>query len=164
MIGTQVRCPNCQAIFLASNSERSRTEVDDAFREPAPSPFESRDRSSRRLPPRPVLHDFEDDVEDERFFERRRSYKAPHRGGMILTFGILGLVGALLCIQIPMSFFSVAAWIMGHIDLKEIREGRMDPAGEGQTKAGWVMGIIGTLILVIEIFGCMLFIAASAVT
>jgi len=160
MIGTQVRCPNCQTIFLASNSERPRTEVDDAFREPAPSPFESRERSSRRLPPRPVLHDFEDDVEDERFFERRRSYKAPHRGGMILTFGIIGIVGPWLCT--PLCFFSIAAWIMGHIDLKEIKEGRMDPQGEGLTRAGWVLGIIGTLLIIAGVVACMVLVGTGA--
>lgn len=59
----------------------------------------------------------------------------PHRGGMLLAFGILG---------IPCCFiFAVLAWVMGNGDLKEITEGRMDPAGEGLTKAAKILGIIG---------------------
>jgi hypothetical protein len=37
------------------------------------------------------------------------------------------------------------AWIMGHIDLGEMRAGRMDPSGEGLTNAGRICGIVATL-------------------
>jgi hypothetical protein len=62
----------------------------------------------------------------------------PHRGGMLLAFGILGL---LCCIV-----FGILAWVMGSGDLKEIAEGRMDPSGEGLTKAGKILGIIGCVL------------------
>lgn len=62
----------------------------------------------------------------------------PDRGGMLLTFGIFGMV---CCIV-----FAVLAWVMGSSDLKEIREGRMDPAGEGLTKAAKILGIIGCIL------------------
>ena len=75
---------------------------------------------------------------------------------MVLTFGIIGLVGSFLCAQIPLSFFAIAAWIMGQNDLREIKAGRMDPEGEGQTRAGWILGIIGSILLVLTIAGCML--------
>jgi hypothetical protein len=69
----------------------------------------------------------------------------PHRGGMLLAFGILGI---LCCIV-----FAVLAWVMGSSDLKAITEGRMDPAGEGLTKAGKILGIIGcTLNLLYMLF------------
>jgi GYF domain 2 len=64
----------------------------------------------------------------------------PHRGGLILTLSILGFA----CCQL----FSVAAWVMGHADLKEINAGRMDPAGRGLTQAGMIIGIIGTVIII----------------
>ncbi len=64
----------------------------------------------------------------------------PHRGGLILTLSLLGFA----CCQ----FFSVAAWIMGHADMKEINAGRMDPAGRGLTQAGMIIGIIGTLLMI----------------
>jgi len=59
----------------------------------------------------------------------------PHRGGMLLAFGILGV---LCCIV-----FGILAWVMGSGDLKEMEAGRMDPSGEGMTKAGKILGIVG---------------------
>lgn len=108
-----------------------------------------------------MLDDLEEEYDDEIGYRRsRRRYLAPHRGGMILTFGILGIIGPWLCT--PLWFFSILAWIMGHADLKEIREGRMDPEGEGMTKAGWIMGIIGTVLLVFGVAGCMVLFIAGA--
>jgi hypothetical protein len=40
----------------------------------------------------------------------------------------------------------IAAWIMGHRDLAQMREGHMDPEGFGITQGGWICGIIGTII------------------
>jgi hypothetical protein len=62
----------------------------------------------------------------------------PHRGGMLLAFGIVGL---LCCI-----IFGILAWVMGSSDLKEMAEGRMDPSGEGLTKAGKIIGIVGCVL------------------
>ena len=67
----------------------------------------------------------------------------PHRGGMILMFGVLGFA----CCQI----FSIVAWVMGHADLKEIKAGRMDPEGRGLTQAGMIIGIIGTVLMILGI-------------
>lgn len=54
---------------------------------------------------------------------------------MLLTFGILGLLCCLI--------FGILAWVMGQADLKEMAEGRMDPSGEGLTKAGKILGMVG---------------------
>jgi hypothetical protein len=43
------------------------------------------------------------------------------------------------------------SWIMGNNDLQEIRAGRMNREGEGQTNAGRICGIIGT---VLNALGC----------
>lgn len=64
-----------------------------------------------------------------------------HRGGLILTFGILGLI---LCFP-----FGIAAWIMGNSDLAEIRAGRMDPSGEQLVTAGKICGMIATILVII---------------
>ncbi len=64
---------------------------------------------------------------------------APHRGGTILTLGILGLVVCAIC--------GIFAWTMGSSDLKQMRAGRMDRSGEGITQAGMVCGIISTILL-----------------
>ncbi|HJN09820.1 MAG TPA: DUF4190 domain-containing protein [Pirellulaceae bacterium] len=71
---------------------------------------------------------------------RPRQYQ-PHRGGMLLALGVLGIA---CC-----GFLAPIAWVMGHADLKQIREGRMDPSGRGLTQAGMVLGIIGTLLMVL---------------
>jgi len=73
---------------------------------------------------------------------RTPRYSKPHRGGLILTFGVLGFV----CCGI----FGIPAWIMGSADLKEIQAGRMDPAGQGLTQAGMILGIITTIIAILQ--------------
>jgi len=60
---------------------------------------------------------------------------------MILTFGILGIFCCLI--------FGILAWVMGGGDLKEMAEGRMDPSGEGLTKAGKILGIIGCVLAIL---------------
>ena len=62
----------------------------------------------------------------------------PHRGTMILVFGILGLVCCII--------FAILAWVMGNNDLKEMDAGIMDPEGKGLTQAGKICGIIGVLL------------------
>jgi hypothetical protein len=66
-------------------------------------------------------------------------YLQPHRGGTILTFGILGL----LCCGL----LGIAAWVMGNSDLAAMREGRMDRSGEGITRAGQILGIITCVLM-----------------
>ena len=65
-------------------------------------------------------------------------YLAPHRGGLVLVLGLLGVMGCPL--------FSFVAWIMGSHDLREMRAGRMDKSGEGPTLAGMIFGMIVSLL------------------
>lgn len=58
----------------------------------------------------------------------------PHRGVLVLVLGILSFA---CCV-----FFGVAAWIMGHADLREMQAGRMDPSGRTLTQVGMILGII----------------------
>lgn len=67
----------------------------------------------------------------------------PHRGSIILVFGILGLV---VC-----QLFGIAAWLMGNTDLNEMAQGRMDPSGKDLTKAGRICGIVATAILIFQL-------------
>lgn len=64
----------------------------------------------------------------------------PHRGTLILIFGILSIV---VC-----GFLGIPAWIMGNNDLKEMDSGLMDPTGRDNTNAGRICGMIGTILLV----------------
>ena len=63
----------------------------------------------------------------------------PHRGVLIIVFGILGLVFCML--------FGVFAWIMGNQDLAEMDEGVMDPAGRQLTQAGKICGIVSVALM-----------------
>jgi len=79
----------------------------------------------------------------------------PHRGVMILVFGILGL---LCCIV-----FGIVAWVMGNGDLKEMDAGRMDPSGRGLTQAGKICGIVSVALQIVGIvIGLLSFVLAGA--
>ena len=67
----------------------------------------------------------------------------PHRGVVILVFGILSLV---LC-----QFFGIAAWVMANADLQEMAAGRMDRDGRDMTNAGRICGIVGTSLLGLQV-------------
>lgn len=67
----------------------------------------------------------------------------PHRGTTILVLGILGLV---VCGPL-----GIVAWVMGSGDLKEMQAGRMDPSGEGMTKAGKICGMIATILMIVVV-------------
>ncbi|MHC5002583.1 MAG: DUF4190 domain-containing protein [Planctomycetota bacterium] len=59
----------------------------------------------------------------------------PHRGVLILVFGILSIV---ICF-----IFGIVAWVMANGDLRMMQAGQMDPSGEGMVRAGKICGIIG---------------------
>ena len=65
----------------------------------------------------------------------------PHRGMLVLIFGIIGLFTC--------AIFSILAWIFGNEDLKKMESGRMDPAGRDTTNAGRILGIIGVALNVL---------------
>jgi hypothetical protein len=92
---------------------------------------------------------------------RRRGNYAPHRGGLILSLGLVGLVGGWLCV-LPVILGPIA-WIMGNADMREIRAGRMDPSGESSTRAGQVCGMIATGFLILAVLVVCLIIAADII-
>ena len=59
---------------------------------------------------------------------------------------ILGIVGILCC-----NILGPIAWYMGKQELQAIAEGRVAVANEGMAKAGMILGIIGTALLVFGI-------------
>jgi hypothetical protein len=61
----------------------------------------------------------------------------PHRGAQILVFGIVGLI---MCPPL-----GIAAWFMGDSDLEKMKNRNMDSSGRDLTKAGRILGIIGTV-------------------
>jgi hypothetical protein len=82
---------------------------------------------------------------DDDFARPRRRDTVPHRGGVVLAMGIVSLVALLVipAIGIP---FGIIGWIMGQVDLRQMKNDQMDRDGEGMTRAGWVCSILGTVI------------------
>jgi hypothetical protein len=67
----------------------------------------------------------------------------PHRGVLILVFGILSIVVCFI--------FGIVAWVMGNGDLAQMQAGTMDRSGEGLTKAGKICGMVGVGLAVLGI-------------
>lgn len=147
LAGQDVQCPTCGATFVAkvgaAPASRGAPSPGDRWGGGRPDydkPYGSRPYDEARDP----RHGYDDDPYEYR--ERHRRDLAPHRGAMILTFGLLGILGLFI--------FSPIAWIMGNADMAEIRAGRMDPEGEGLTQAGRICGIIGTGFLALTVCSC----------
>jgi len=67
----------------------------------------------------------------------------PHRGGVVLALGILGIVVCTIC--------GIIAWVMGNNDLREMAAGRMDPSGRGLTQAGKICGMISVILVIVVV-------------
>ena len=175
LLGKRVQCPECKHTFTAASEESGGFTAGSSSAAPSPPPPAS-------APPKPPAwetgksssrkrknddeesydvedRDDEDDEDpDERPRRRRRrrapsrNYGAPHRGGMILAFGLIGIL-AMGAFPLGM-IFGLMAWIMGNSDMAEIHSGRMDPEGEGMTQAGRIMGIISTILHLLGLIGC----------
>ena len=66
-------------------------------------------------------------------------YPEPSQATLAFIFGILGII----VVQLLAPF----AWWLGGKEKRAIDEGRRDPANRGLAVAGWVLGIIGTVLL-----------------
>ena len=148
-IGRLAQCPGCQRTFAAEPS-LSNPPAAAARATMAPA-------APRAAPPRLPDDDFDRPRRRRRENDEdpvRRSRRASsHRGGEILTFGLL----ALLPCFVTSIIFGLIAWIMANTDLQEMRNGRMDREGEGLTQAGRALGITGLFLWsVLSLFGFIL--------
>lgn len=136
LVGKYVKCPGCDKTFTATVEGNSP--LTESFREePAAKPEPARLDEPPTRPRRPPRED--EDFDDDRPRRRNGRDLAPHRGQLILILGILSLfVGGI--------FTAIPAWIMGNHDLKEMREGRMDPEGESNTNVGRIIGMVVTIL------------------
>jgi hypothetical protein len=161
-LGQQVQCPSCKAMFTAASASAvalpppvpptAQPAGPADWQRPARAEEEPRRRRDD-YDDQPRRRDrYDDDYDDRMDFRRRRPYM-PHRGAAVLVLGILSLV---VC-----GILGPFAWVMGSNDLAEMRAGRMDPEGEGTTRAGQICGIIGTVRLVIVevLIGLIFFVA-----
>jgi hypothetical protein len=134
LVGQDVQCPTCGATFMA------------ALKDLHPAPGQQSGSGPPHEGDRPWTSDRGPDI-------ALAGSPMPHRGGVVLAFGILSLV---LC-----GLLGPVAWMMGNADLEAMRKGQKDPSGEGMTQAGRICGIIGTVRLFLELFGGMLLCAGK---
>ena len=152
-LGQTVQCPVCGTFFTAA--------VLAPQRQPPPPPPVPEERDPRRYdepPPRPREYDerrprYDDDYDRGRGYPPRRGYARygdpyadplPHRGGLILALGLVGLL---------ISCVPIAGWVLGGIalsmantDLPRMDRGYMDREGRGMTVGGQVCAIIAVII------------------
>jgi hypothetical protein len=133
--GQKVQCPKCAATFVAAAPAAAAPPL---YEPPRPAVQDDWQPARRR---RRADDDFYDDPDHDRDEPYRPRHFLPHRGTALLTMGILSLVtGPCGLILGPIT------WIMGNVDMKEIRSGRMDPDGEAYTNAGRICGIVATCV------------------
>jgi hypothetical protein len=119
-------------------------------------------RSEGPPKPRGRPDDYDDDYGPRRApYDRglRRRDSEPHRGVLVLVLGIISLASVFLScfygvgilIGIPLG---ITAWVLGHGDLRKIKNNEMDPEGLGMTQAGWICGIIGTILHSLILLSC----------
>ena len=65
---------------------------------------------------------------------------------------VLGIVGILCC-----NVLGPVAWYMGRQELQGMAEGRIAATNEGTTRAGMILGIIGTAFLVLGLLWIVFF-------
>lgn len=78
------------------------------------------------------------------------------------TQAIIALVLGILSMPCFCGFLTgVPAIIIGHMELKAIREGRSAPSNQGLAKAGFITGIIGTALTCLIAIGYLIFIMVA---
>ncbi len=168
LVGQRVRCPSCNQVFDSSAESLPRPSkssvprpdigaLDLSLDEPTipPRPSESPPLEPRRLKPILLEESSRDwDVPDLRLRKTRRDAE-PDRGTLVLVLGILSLVTILIYCLAPIgAILGIFAWVMGQKDLAKMKAGTMDDRGRGTTQAGWICGIIGTVLDLLLTLGC----------
>ncbi len=79
-----------------------------------------------------------------------RGFRRPNNGGAILVMGILGIC----FVFVPI--FALIAWSMGYSERRAINRGDASPQFRWMVDVGYVLGIIGSIMGCLTIFGCCL--------
>lgn len=164
LFGKQVKCPTCGATFIVRTARAGQNPPESPFEEvpedettPKERPSAIRQRLAAMEEQATLRRSQEDLDEDDGGYDevnqrtsrsdrpRRRRFRGkPHRGNLILIFGVLAWLSGLGFIFGPM------AWVMGNNDLAEMQAGKMDRRGESLTSAGRLLGIIATVFTLIS--------------
>jgi predicted Zn finger-like uncharacterized protein len=98
------------------------------------------------------------DLADRVRREAPRRDREPDRGSLVLTLGIVSIVLVVVCGPVGL-VLGIMAWVMGQGDLRKIRDKQMDAEGQGTTQAGWICGIIGTVLNGLALLACLGYLA-----
>lgn len=85
--------------------------------------------------------------------------RKPHRGGTVLTLGILSLVFGTAC-GVGLAL-GLIGWRKAEQDLQEMDDGVMDPSGRSMTQAGKVCSTIGIAIGIVSVMLWLFVLATS---
>jgi len=70
----------------------------------------------------------------------------------------MGIASIIITLTMPIMglqlVFGVIAWVLGHVDLKKMDAGEMDPSGRDGTATGKILGIISVVLTVLGAFSC----------
>jgi hypothetical protein len=192
LLGATVKCPTCGAQFRATTSAPGGVSSAAEDVSPRPSSRRPAEEPGGALRPCPQCAELirpeavrcrhcgadldqpdlrNDEEGDERPWERpgapvRRDCE-PHRGGLLLTLGILSIVSAVpglgttpcsCCFPLGIAgivlgiigvALGITSVVLGQMDLKRMHAGVMDPSGRGLTLGGMICGIVGGVLSVI---------------
>jgi hypothetical protein len=177
LLGKLVKCPSCGRTFQAESAAEVQSSMSSASAvtglEPAPSGSTDSSNPSvtppdqKKLLPCPgckrgipadanrcELCGAEIEVVDASGWQpgstdHVRRDAEPHRGTTVLVLGILSIL--LPYVGLPLGILSL---VLGRRDLVKMRKNDMDPEGQPVTLAGWICGIIGTIIQSFFCLGC----------
>jgi hypothetical protein len=161
--GQSVQCSDCKHVFEAKPPEGA-IQVSSPAPRSEPAPLPEPDQSTER-PHRRSDRDYDEadrDDETDLDIQRLRGPLAPDRGGIILALGIVSLV---------LSFFSfvlyivpiwiiplacgIVGWILGHRDLRAMKQGKMDSSNQVMSLVGMILSIVGVAVSVcVGLFSC----------
>jgi hypothetical protein len=126
-----------------------------------PEPLEAAEEVEKQpeeVPPQPAPESAAErqplsDVPDPELRPIRRDLK-PHRGNLILALGIVTLVTGLgamcICLPFPISLVvGISTIVLARRDLRSMRAGSMDPHGQGSTRSGMILAVIGIAIPIV---------------
>lgn len=183
--GQKVRCPACHHTFdsaaepdppIAAPRPPQEGPLDLSLGEASSSPSTSSritpgligalelshppDEPASPAPPRRPNDLLDRDIPDLRRLGRRRHVQSD-RGAAVLSLGIISLALIVIWCTAPIgACLGLTAWIMGRIDLRKMKRGQMDDRNRGLTQAGWICGILGTILNTLITLSCGLFIGS----
>jgi hypothetical protein len=156
MLEQLVACPECGQTFTPTqpgsftSAPSDRSDVPEWDKPPQPSgeadeefasPLEDEPDDAERPKRKRAKSKSSSTYDDLMKRQLKRAKANPHRGVLILVFGIVAIVFA--CAPFVGLTFGILAWNWGTNDLNEMESGRMDPDGRTLSNVGRILGLVG---------------------